>query len=67
MDIASTGNADQDFTAGMILHHAGAIERAQVVLRDNSIRRRGSWRTASSLHSPKEIAEMRAWPAAHPE
>lgn len=33
MDIPFTGDADHDFAAGMIAHHQGAIEMAQVQLR----------------------------------
>ena len=32
MAIAFTGNADRDFAAGMIPHHQGAIDMAQVLL-----------------------------------
>lgn len=33
MAIAYTGDADRDFAAGMIPHHQGAIEMAQIQLR----------------------------------
>jgi uncharacterized protein (DUF305 family) len=33
MDICYTGNADTDFTAGMVPHHQGAVEMAQTELR----------------------------------
>ncbi|HWX47179.1 MAG TPA: DUF305 domain-containing protein [Roseomonas sp.] len=33
MDIPYTGDPDHDFAAGMIAHHQGAIEMAQVQLR----------------------------------
>ena len=63
MAIKYTGDADKDFVAGMIPHHQGAIDMAQVQLKygkDPEIRK-----MAESVISDqtREIAEMKAWQA----
>ena len=65
MAIPYTGNADQDFVAGMIPHHQGAIDMARVELRyghDKALKRlaRGIIKAQE-----KEIAFMRRWQAHH--
>ncbi len=67
MSIPYTGNADQDFVAGMIPHHQGAIDMARVELRyghDRALRRlaRGIIKAQT-----REIAFMRRWQARHPK
>ena len=62
-----TGNADQDFVAMMIPHHAGAISMAETELKyghDPYLRKLAEQIIAAQK---QEIAEMKRWQKAHPE
>ncbi len=66
MNRPMTGNADQDFVAGMLPHHGGAVAMAKVELRygkDPEMRRLAQ---AIVVTQDKEIAQMRAWQKQHP-
>lgn len=63
MAIKYTGDADKDFVAGMIPHHQGAIDMAQVELKygkDPDIRKLAE---AVIRDQTREIGEMKAWQA----
>ncbi|MGL5362966.1 MAG: CopM family metallochaperone [Bosea sp. (in: a-proteobacteria)] len=61
MTIQFSGNADVDFSRGMIPHHQGAIDMSEVVLKhgsDASVKKLASEIIAAQK---KEIAQMTAW------
>lgn len=61
MAIEATGNADVDFMRGMIPHHQGAIDMAEVALahgKDPAVKKLARKIIADQK---KEIAEMQAW------
>lgn len=64
MGVALTGDADRDFLAGMIPHHQGAIDMAEVVLKygkDPKVKKLAQGIIKAQKH---EIAMMQAWLAA---
>ena len=61
MGVALTGDADRDFLAGMIPHHQGAIDMAEVVLKygkDPKVRKLAQDIIKAQKH---EIAMMNEW------
>ena len=66
MEHPSTGDADRDFVTGMLPHHLGAVEMANVELRyghDPELRRLARSIVTSQT---REQAFMRRWLAQHP-
>ena len=66
MAIPYTGDADQDFVAGMLPHHQGAVDMAKIELQHG--RHPALKKLARDIIAAqdKEIAFMKAWQAAHP-
>ncbi|PJB45833.1 MAG: hypothetical protein CO105_03075 [Comamonadaceae bacterium CG_4_9_14_3_um_filter_60_33] len=61
MAVPLTGDADVDFLAGMIPHHQGAVDMAEVVLKygkDPKVKKLAQDIVAAQK---KEIAIMQAW------
>jgi uncharacterized protein (DUF305 family) len=62
-----TGNADQDFVAGMLPHHVGAVDMARVEIqygKDPEMLRLARGIIAAQ---EKEIAQMQTWQKKHPK
>ena len=66
MNRPMTGDADQDFVAGMLPHHQGAVGMARIELqygKSPEMRRLAQGIVAAQ---EKEITQMRAWQKKHP-
>jgi uncharacterized protein (DUF305 family) len=61
MHVPFTGNANVDFTRGMIPHHQGAIDMAKVVLAHGSDREIKALAQKIIDDQTREIAQMEAW------
>ena len=61
MTISFTGNADVDFVRGMVPHHQGAIDMAQVVLRFGKDEWVKKLATEVIAAQTREIVEMQDW------
>ncbi len=66
MDRPMTGNTDQDFVAGMLPHHAGAVDMAKVEIQYGKDPEMLRLARAIIAAQQKEIAQMQAWQARHP-
>src|SRR5262249_15962847 len=60
-----TGDADRDFVAGMIPHHQGAIDMAQVELKYGHAKALRKLARDIIAAQKKEIAFMEKWQAKH--
>ncbi len=65
MTIAYSGNADVDFARGMIPHHQGAIDMAQVQLRHGKDPAMRKLARDVIKAQEKEIAFLKQWLAKH--
>jgi uncharacterized protein (DUF305 family) len=61
-----TGDADQDFVAMMLPHHAGAVDMAKAELQYGKDPQMRDLARNIIAAQDKEIAEMQDWQAAHP-
>ena len=61
MAIKFTGDADVDFVRGMIPHHQGAIEMAEVILKHGNNRKVRQLATTIIREQKKEIKWMTVW------
>ena len=61
MSIAFTGKADVDFVRGMIPHHQGAIDMAEIVLKHGKDAKIRKLAQGIIKAQKSEIAMMKAW------
>ncbi|WP_245710981.1 CopM family metallochaperone [Citreimonas salinaria] len=67
MDIDLTGDADVDFARGMIAHHVGAIDMANVLLEHGDDPELRELAEAIIAAQEAEVAFLEAWLAEHAE
>lgn len=67
MDITYTGDADRDFAIGMIPHHQGAIDMANVVLERGTRPELRAFAESIVASQGDEIALMRSWQEEWPD
>ena len=63
MALKYSGDADKEFVAGMIPHHQGAIDKAQVQLKYAKEPENRKLAESVIRDQTREIAEMKAWQA----
>ncbi len=61
MDAAKAPDADQAFVRGMIPHHQGAIDMAQIVLKYGKDDQAKKWANDVIREQTREIKEMQEW------
>lgn len=61
MNVKVTGNLDADFVRSMIPHHQGAIEAAEVALRNSNDERIRTLARGITVSQRRELQFMRAW------
>ena len=61
MDLRFSNDPDVDFIRGMIPHHQGAIDMANVVLQYGKNEQTRKWATDIIREQEREIEEMQAW------
>ena len=64
--VTMTGDPDKDFVAMMLPHHQGAVDMAKVELQYGKDPKLRAMAEAIVKAQEDEIAEMKAWQAAHP-
>lgn len=64
--VHETGDTDQDFATMMIPHHQGAVLMAQAELKSGKDPEMRALAESIIAAQNKEIAQMKAWVAAHP-
>jgi uncharacterized protein (DUF305 family) len=67
MSMKMTGNADRDFAMMMIPHHQGAIDMAKAELQHGDDPELKKMAQKIIDDQQKEIAELKAWLAKHPQ
>ena len=67
MTMEFTGNADVDFIRGMVPHHQGAIDMAEIELKYGKDPKARKLAREIIAAQKKEIAFMNAWLAKHPK
>jgi uncharacterized protein (DUF305 family) len=67
MKAALTGDVDRDFVASMIPHHQGAVEMAEIVLKNGSDPEVKKLAEAIIASEKAEIAQLQEWLSKHPQ